>query len=56
MGGVCHECNGSGIAETSRELLLQLPAGSVDGERYEVDLSEAGISNLVLEVRISVEL
>jgi hypothetical protein len=38
----------------SRELLLELPAGSADGEHYEVDLSAAGISNLVLEIRISV--
>jgi molecular chaperone DnaJ len=55
-GGWCDGCNGRGIVEISRELLLELPAGSTDGECYEVDLSAAGISNLVLEIRISVEL
>ncbi|MBV8894727.1 MAG: J domain-containing protein [Acidobacteria bacterium] len=56
-GSWCNDCNGQGVVEISRELLLELPAGSADGERCEVDLrAAAGISNLVLEVRISVSL
>jgi molecular chaperone DnaJ len=52
--GVCPNCYGRGIVESARELILEIPPGARDGETFEVDLANVGISNLLLEVRIIV--
>lgn len=52
--GLCPVCYGRGIVESTRELVLEIPPGARDGETFEVDLSDAGIRNLLLEVRIIV--
>jgi molecular chaperone DnaJ len=47
-------CYGRGIVESTRELVLEIPPGARDGETFEVDLSDVGIRNLLLEVRVVV--
>lgn len=52
--GLCPDCYGRGIVESARELVLEIPSGASDGDRFEVDLGGVGISNLLLEVRVIV--
>jgi hypothetical protein len=40
------------MVEMLGQTTIEIPPGTRDGECYEVDLSNAGIGNLVLEVRI----
>jgi molecular chaperone DnaJ len=51
---LCRNCRGLGMIETIAEVAITLRPGTRDGERYEIDLSRAGINNLVLDVRIVV--
>src|SRR5206468_426474 len=51
---VCPRCQGLGAVETVGQVLIEIPPGTRDGDRYEVDLTTAGIDNLLLEVRIVV--
>jgi len=50
----CPSCYGRGMIDTVRPAIIDIPRDTRDGERYEIDLSSAGISNLLLEVRIVV--
>jgi molecular chaperone DnaJ len=52
--GMCPYCYGAGMVESTRQVLLKLPPGCRDGERYEVDLENIGIDNILLEIRIVV--
>jgi DnaJ-class molecular chaperone len=52
--GICPVCYGQGIVESRRQIVLEIPPGSRDGSRYEVDLGNLGISNLLLDVRVVV--
>jgi molecular chaperone DnaJ len=52
--GICPVCYGQGMVESARQIVLEIPPGSRDGERYEVDLGDVGIGNLLLDVRIIV--
>jgi DnaJ-class molecular chaperone len=52
--GLCPVCYGQGVVESSRQVVLEIPPGSRDGARYEVDLEKLGIGNLLLDVRIVV--
>jgi DnaJ-class molecular chaperone len=52
--GMCPVCYGKGVVESSRLIVLEIPPGSRDGARYEVDLEKLGIANLLLDVRIVV--
>jgi molecular chaperone DnaJ len=52
--GICPVCYGQGVVESRRQVVLEIPAGSRDGARYEVDLEKLGIGNLLLDVRIVV--
>ena len=52
--GLCPECYGRGLIESVRELILEIPPGASDGDRFEVDLGRVGIINLLLEVRVIV--
>jgi molecular chaperone DnaJ len=52
--GLCPGCYGRGIVESVRELALRIPPGTRDGEKFEVDLGDIGIGNLLLDVRIVV--
>jgi molecular chaperone DnaJ len=52
--GICPDCYGRGVAEGTRRIVLEIPPGVRDGERFEIDLSYVGISNLLLEVRVVV--
>ena len=52
--GFCPGCYGRGMVESTCELVFELPPGARDGETYELDLSDVGIGNLVLEVRVLV--
>jgi molecular chaperone DnaJ len=52
--GICPVCYGQGIVESWRQIVLEIPPGSRDGSRYEVDLGNLGISNLLLDVRVVV--
>jgi molecular chaperone DnaJ len=52
--GLCPGCYGRGIVESMRELVLEIPPGAGHGETFEVDLSDVGIGNLLLEVRVIV--
>jgi molecular chaperone DnaJ len=52
--GVCSTCHGRGHIRIVGQVTIVIPPGTRDGERYEVDLSAAGISSLVLDVRIVV--
>jgi molecular chaperone DnaJ len=51
---VCPLCNGRGIVETAQELILELRPGIKDGDRFEVDLRQPGMTNLRLELRVIV--
>jgi DnaJ-class molecular chaperone len=52
--GLCPGCYGRGVIEGTRELMLEIPPGTRDGERFEVRLSDLGIGNLLLDVRVVV--
>jgi molecular chaperone DnaJ len=52
--GLCPACHGRGLVEGAKQLVLEIPPGSMDGERHEIDLGDVGIRNLLLEVRIIV--
>ena len=52
--GICPVCSGQGVVESRRWIILEIPPGSQDGARYEVDLANVGIGNLLLDVRIVV--
>jgi molecular chaperone DnaJ len=52
--GVCRDCYGRGIVEGVKLMVLEIPPGTRDGERYEIELGDIGIGNLLLEVRILV--
>jgi molecular chaperone DnaJ len=52
--GLCRECYGRGVVESTHELILEIPPGAKDGERFEITLDNVGISNLSLEVRVAV--
>jgi molecular chaperone DnaJ len=52
--GLCAECYGRGIIQSTRELNLEFPPGTRDGDRFQLGLESVGISNLLLEVRVSV--
>ena len=52
--GICPVCYGQGFVESWRQIVLEIPPGSRDGSRYEVDLGNLGISNLLLDVRVVV--
>jgi molecular chaperone DnaJ len=52
--GICTGCDGRGVVESTRELMLEIPPGTRDGERFEVTLREIGIGNLLLDVQVSV--
>lgn len=45
----CPDCSGSGVIETMRRVILQIPPRSSDGEIYEV-----GMGDIVLELAITV--
>jgi len=51
---ICPVCYGQGMVESSGRIVLEIPPGSRDGARYEVDLEKLGIGNLLLDVRIVV--
>ena len=51
---LCPNCHGLGLVETMGQATIEIPPDTRDGDRYEVDLSSAGIENLVLDVRIVV--
>jgi hypothetical protein len=51
-GAGCSSCHGYGVIEGARRMMLEIPPGARDGERYEVNLGWAGIKNLMMEVRI----
>jgi molecular chaperone DnaJ len=50
----CSSCDGLGKVETVAQATIEIPPSTRDGDRYEIDLSNAGINNLVLDVRIMV--
>ncbi|HLH75732.1 MAG TPA: DnaJ domain-containing protein [Candidatus Binataceae bacterium] len=50
---LCPDCYGDGVVESTREVVIDIPPGASDGDRFEV-LSDAGITNLLLEVRVTV--
>lgn len=52
--GICPVCYGKGVVEARRQIVLEIPPGSKDGARYEIDLGKLGIGNLLLDVRIVV--
>jgi DnaJ-class molecular chaperone len=52
--GLCPDCYGQGGAESSRDLILEIPSDSRHGQRYEVALGDAGIDNVLLDLRINV--
>ena len=52
--GICPVCYGQGILESRRQIVLEIPPRSRDGSRYEVDLENLGIGNLLLNVRVVV--
>jgi len=52
--GLCPGCYGRGVVESEREVVLAIPPGARDGAVLEVDLRQAGIGNLLLEVRVIV--
>jgi DnaJ-class molecular chaperone len=51
---ICPVCYGQGLVESKRQIVLEIPPGSRDGARYEVDLESLGIGNVLLDVRIVV--
>lgn len=52
--GLCLKCCGRGMVESARELILEIPPGTMDGQNFEIDLGDVGIGNLLLEVRVVV--
>jgi DnaJ-class molecular chaperone len=50
--GLCSACYGGGMVEGTKRVMLEIPPGARDGERYEIDLAEVGIGNLLLDVRL----
>jgi molecular chaperone DnaJ len=52
--GICPGCRGIGQLETVREVTLEIPPGTRDGEHHQVDLGSVGINNLMLEIRVAV--
>jgi DnaJ-class molecular chaperone len=54
MWGVCPLCHGYGLAESSRQVMLDIPPGIRNGSRYEIALERVGISNLILDVMVLV--
>jgi molecular chaperone DnaJ len=52
--GSCPSCHGVGMVQTVRAVTLEILPGARDGEHYEVNLSNVGINNLILELRIVV--
>jgi molecular chaperone DnaJ len=54
LWGFCPGCYGRGFVEGTRELMLEIPPGTRDGEIFEVTLRDIGIGNLLLEVRVVV--
>jgi molecular chaperone DnaJ len=52
--GICPVCYGQGLVESRRQIVLRIPPGTRDGTRFELDLQELGIGNLLLDVRIVV--
>ncbi len=52
--GLCPECYGRGKVKSARELILDIPPGTIDGQNFEIDLCEVGIGNLLLDVRVIV--
>jgi molecular chaperone DnaJ len=52
--GVCASCHGYGMAESSRTVALEIASGARTGVRCQIDLRDAGIENLVLDVTIVV--
>ncbi len=50
--GVCQACYGDGIIESTRELSLNIPPGTRDGEMYYIDLGDVGVGKLLLEIHI----
>ena len=52
--GICPVCYGRGVVASSRQIVLEIPPGSRDGARYEVELGKLGIGNLLLDVKIIV--
>jgi len=51
---ICPICNGQGMVEGARQIVLEIPPNAQQGERYEIDLSGVGIGNLLLEVSVVV--
>ncbi len=51
---VCASCHGYGMARTSRVIALEIGSDAQTGERYQIDLTNTGIENLVLDVTIVV--
>ena len=41
-----------GFVESAKRTVLEIPPGARDGQRYEVDLSSVGITNIMMQVRI----
>ena len=54
MWGVCPLCHGYGLAESSRQVTLDIPPGIRNGSRYEIALERVGIRNLILDVMVLV--
>ncbi len=54
MWGVCPQCHGYGMAESSRAVTLDIPAGIGNGSRYEIELERVGIGNLILDLTVLV--
>jgi molecular chaperone DnaJ len=52
--GLCPDCYGRGIVQSTRDLTLEFPPGTRHGEKFNIGLEHLGISNLLLEVRVSV--
>jgi DnaJ-class molecular chaperone len=54
MVGICPDCYGREFVERTRQLMLEIPPGTRNGERFEVSLSDIGMGNLLLDVRVVV--
>ncbi len=51
---ICPNCYGRGSVEGKRDLMLEIPPGTRDGETFEVALRDIGIDNLLLDVTVAV--
>ena len=49
---ICPFCCGRGMVQSARQIVLEIPPNAQHGERYEIDLSDVGITNLLLEVSV----